>query len=91
MKYRHQKEQGQETKFKILEAGLVLWPNATPSAIGKYLGIKHSAVIYHFPNVKDAVAKYAVQVKDKRVVAMLVLVGDPLVCDKSIDLDEILK
>lgn len=91
MKYRQQFEQGRETKFKILEAGLVLWPNATPSAIAKMIGVKHSTVLYHFPNVKEAIKQYAISVKDKRVVAMLVLVGDPLVRDKSIDLDDILK
>lgn len=63
------------TRDKCLKAGLKLWPNVTAVAVGKAVGLTHSAVLYHFQNnsLKDAVAAYAVERGDKRVMAQLIV------------------
>lgn len=69
------KKQGEETRKKILEAGLKLWPNVTPATIAKELSITHALVIYHFKNVKLAVANYAVESGNSKVIAQLIASG----------------
>lgn len=65
-------KQGHERRLAILNAGLQLWPDVNPSTIAKNLGITHAAVLYHFPNVKDAVAFYAVENRHLPVLVQLI-------------------
>lgn len=79
MKYKQQIEQGRVRRFEILETGLMLWPDVTAAGIARKLGIKHSSVLYHFSNLKDAIAAYALKVNDKRVISMMILVNHPFI------------
>lgn len=75
---------GERTKAAILAAGVRLWgetcvpPGA--SAIGKALGLTHSAVLYHFRAVaplQDAIAAEAVRLCDAKVVPLLIASRNP--------------
>lgn len=66
------KEQGENTRKRILESGLKLWPDVTPSSIAADLGITHAAVLYHFENVKDAVAQYALDSDYSPVIVQMI-------------------
>ena len=76
-------EQGKTTRFEILEAGLRLWPDVTPSSVAKALHITHASVIYHFPDIKTAVANYAVAIGFSRVIVQLIAVDDESVKNMS--------
>ena len=62
---------GEKTRELILQTGLKLWPDVTPSSIAAELGITHAAVIYHFDNVKDAVAQYALDTDYSPVIVQM--------------------
>ena len=72
---------GEQTKEAILKAGLELWPDVTPSTIAAKLGITHAAVLYHFPNVKEAVAQYAVENDCSPVIVQMLATNHKLVRD----------
>lgn len=72
---------GEQTKEEILKAGLELWPDVTPSTIAAKLGITHAAVLYHFPNVKEAVAQYAVDNDCSKVIVQMLATNHKLVKD----------
>lgn len=74
-------KQGEQTKEAILKAGLELWPDVTPSTIAAKLGITHAAVLYHFPNVKEAVAQYAVETDCSPVIVQMLATNHKLVRD----------
>ena len=70
------------TKNKILDAGIKAWKknpdSVTASNIGRMIGITHAAVLYHFPKgVKNAVAEYAIEKGEKKIVAQLIALGHP--------------
>lgn len=65
------KEQGEKTRELILQTGLKLWPDVTASAIATKLGISHATVLYHFPDVKEAVAQYALDSKCSKVIVQM--------------------
>lgn len=62
---------------RILKAGLDLWPNVTAREIGRALEISHSAVLYYYKGdgLKDAVAKYAVETGNSKIIVQLLAVG----------------
>lgn len=69
---------GEETKIRILEAGVKLWPNITARAIGEEIGLTHPLVAYHFgKKIKEAVAAYAVETGKSRVIAQLIATKHP--------------
>ena len=72
---------GKQTKEEILKAGLELWPDVTPSTIAAKLGITHAIVLYHFPNVKEAVAQYAVDNDCSKVIIQMLATNHKLVKD----------
>lgn len=72
---------GKQTKEEILKAGLELWPDVTPSAIAAKLGITHVIVLYHFSNVKEAVAQYAVDNDCSKVIVQMLATNHKLVKD----------
>ena len=72
---------GEQTKEEILKAGLELWPDVTPSTIAAKLGITHAAVLYHFSNVKEAVAQYAVDNDCSKVIVQMLATNHKLVKD----------
>lgn len=79
---------GDKVKIKILQAGLQQWRvsyrNVTARNIAKTLGLTHAAVLYHFPEgVEQAVAKYAVEQKDKTVIRQLITSNHPAVSEFS--------
>lgn len=64
------------TRDKILDAGLKLWPNVTPTTVSKATGISQPNVFYHFPEgLADAVAAHAVKVGDSHVIVQLMASG----------------
>lgn len=72
---------GEQTKEEILKAGLKLWPDVTPSTIATKMGITHAAVLYHFSNVKEAVAQYAVDNDCSKVIVQMLATNHKLVKD----------
>ena len=72
---------GEQTKEEILKAGLELWPDVTPSTIARKIGITHTAVLYHFSNVKEAVAQYAVDNDCSPVIVQMLATNHKLVKD----------
>lgn len=72
---------GEQTKEEILKAGLELWPDVTPSTIATKIGITHAAVLYHFSNVKEAVAQYAVDNDCSKVIVQMLATNHKLVRD----------
>jgi len=73
------KEQGKNTRELILESGLKLWPDVTPSTIAADLGVTHATVLYHFSDVKNAVAQYALDTDCSKVVVQMLASNHPLV------------
>lgn len=67
-------KKGEATKLLMLETGIKLWPNVTARAIGRKIGLTHSAVAYHFNDgeLKDSVAAYAVETGNSKVIAQLI-------------------
>lgn len=74
-------KQGEKTRESILKAGLKLWPDVTPAKIASRLGITHATVLYHFPNVKEAVAQYAVETDCSPVIVQMLATNHKLVRD----------
>lgn len=73
MKTKH----GDKIKKKILEAGLSVWPNVTPSSVARAAGLKsHASVLYYFHSdkLKDFIAEYAVQKGDSCVIVQLLAI-----------------
>ncbi len=71
-------KKGEETKIRILEAGVKLWPNITARAIGEEIGLSHPLVAYYFgKKIKDAVAAYAIATGKSRVIAQLIAMKHP--------------
>lgn len=64
---------GEKTREKILQAGVKLWPHVTFHNVAGLSGLTPPAVLYHFPNgtLKDAVAEYAVEVGESKVIVQL--------------------
>lgn len=65
-------------KKEILQAGIKAWhenpQSVTASNIGRMIGLTHAGVLYHFPKgLKDAVAQYAMQIGDKKIVPQLIV------------------
>ena len=75
---------GDSTRTRILKAGIRMWKKDPASvnahAISKYIGMTHGTVMYHFPyGVRDAVAEYALEIKDPVIIAQLIATGSALV------------
>lgn len=67
---------GDEMKRLILETGVQLWQKdptrVTSRNIAGEIGITHAGIIYHFKgNLRDAVAKYAVEIGNSHVIVQL--------------------
>lgn len=79
------KSAGQKTKEKILNAGLELWPNITLQAVSKATDLTHPGILYHFPNgtLKEAIAEYAVETGNSKVIVQLILVEHKAVSGMS--------
>lgn len=73
------KEQGEKTRQAILDAGLKLWPDVTPSTVANKLNITHATVLYHFSDVKNAVGEYAVEKGYSPVIVQMLASGHKLV------------
>lgn len=75
-------------KDKILKAGIKAWlkdpASVTASNIGRMCKTSHALVLYHFPyGVKDAVAEYAVQIKQPVIISQLIVLQHDAVKDMS--------
>lgn len=71
-----------ETKFKILEAGLICWPDISTRKVGVQCGMTHSAILNYFPGngaLREAIAEYAVHVDDVRVIRLLICNDHPAI------------
>lgn len=71
---------GARVKARILDAGLQLWPAVSARAVGREISLTHQAVLYHMgtaDDLRDAVARHAVAVGDKRVVPVLITTRHP--------------
>jgi AcrR family transcriptional regulator len=70
-------DRGTITKENILKTGLKMWienpDHVSANGIANRIGMAHGTVLYHFPEgVKDAVAEYAVEISNSRVIAQLI-------------------
>lgn len=79
---------GEKTRRLILTTGLKMWKkdpdSVTANKVAKAIGMGHATVLYHFPEgVKNAVAEYAVERGDKRVMAQLIVAKHPAVAGLS--------
>lgn len=67
------------TRDKILDAGLVLWPNISAHAVAREVGLNSNTnVLYYFKTVdalKDAIAEHAVKTSHSKVIVQLLAVG----------------
>lgn len=73
---------GEDVKERILKIGLNLWPNISVREIGRQMDMSHSALTYHFGDaagLKHAVAKYAVDTGNSKVIVQLLAVGHPAI------------
>lgn len=68
-------------KANILNAGLELWPNVSARGIARKLGMSHSNVLYHFEDVKHAVAVHAVLIGNASIIAQLIASNDETIAD----------
>lgn len=87
-KTRKPSKRGDDTRQKILETGLQMWEENSYSvnayAIARRLGMVHGTVMYHFPyGIREAVAEYALEVKNSRVIAQLIVESHPSIRDMS--------
>lgn len=66
---------GKDIKARILNAGLLLWPNVSSRAIARHLNMSHSNVLYHFGNA-DAlqldIARHAVREGKSLIIVQLI-------------------
>jgi len=70
----------EETKLKILKAGLICWPDISARKVGEQCGMTHTAILHHFSGegtLKNAIAEHAVEVEDLRVVRLLICNDHP--------------
>jgi AcrR family transcriptional regulator len=78
---------GRHTRQRILDVGLGIARDdglkaITARAIGSHVHISHTAVLYYFNGIealRDAVAEHAIENKDARVIARLILDEHPRV------------
>lgn len=71
---------GDKVRLQILNAGLEIWPDITPSSVARAAGMKsHAAVLYHFPRneLKNAIAEHAIATGHSRVIIQLIARGHP--------------
>lgn len=79
---------GNLTREKILKTGLEMWEKDPSSvnahAISKCMGIVHGTVMYHFPDgVRDAVAAFALETGNDKVLSQLIVERHPVVAHLS--------
>jgi AcrR family transcriptional regulator len=82
---------GAGVKEQILETGMRLWEENPETFntvnVAKALGMTHGNVFYHFPTgLKNAVAQYALEKKNIKIVAQLITSGHEIV--KNMDNSE---
>ncbi len=78
-------EKGDKLREKILKVGMKLWPNVNTCKIAREIGISHPNVSYYFGRkLKDAVADYAVETGNSKVIAQLVLTEHKAIKNMSI-------
>jgi len=72
---------GQKTREKILTAGVKLWPDISLSKVARACGMTHAAVLYHYPgdSLKGAIATYAVEQRESRVIVQLIAEKHPAI------------
>ncbi len=66
------------TQQKILNAGISLWMkdplSVNASAIARRIKMTHATVLYHYGNnIKDVIAKHAVEINNVRIISQLIL------------------
>lgn len=83
---------GDQVRAAILQTGLMLWQQdaalVTARGIGAKLGLTHAGCLHHFKSsarLKDAVAAYAVHVRDRIVVPQLIVARHPAAASLSED------
>lgn len=83
-------EHGEAVRRRILEMGLQLWrvdpAYVTARRIAHELDMTHTAILYHFKHSRgltDAIAYYAVQQGESRVIARLIIAKHPAITAMS--------
>lgn len=82
---------GERMRLQILDAGLAIWRKSGPAAVtaravGKAVGLTHAGVLHHCRSssgLRDAVAQWAVQTRDRTVVPQLITSGHPAAASLS--------
>jgi len=71
-----------DTKLKILNAGLRCWPTISSRSVAGACNMTHSAILHHFPGtgaLRESVAKHAVDTGDTRVMRLLICDDHPAI------------
>lgn len=81
---------GEQVRAAILQTGLALWrvdaSKVTARGIGEVLGLTHAGVLHHSgtsAKLRDAVAQYAVKMRDPIVVPQLIVARHPAAASLS--------
>lgn len=76
---------GDRTKQRILEAGVILWPEVSLSKVAKAVDLSHGTILYHFPKgvLRDHIAEYAVKNGESRVIVQLIAECHPAISRMS--------
>lgn len=79
---------GKDVKERILNAGLILWPDVSSRSIGRYLDMSHSNILYHFGDangLKNAIAKHAIHECKSHIIVQLIASNHPSIKDMAFD------
>lgn len=79
---------GEQVRAAILQTGLAMWPDVTARGIGSALGLTHAGILHHYGSsdrLRDAIAAYAVRVRDPIVVPQLIVARHDAVSGLSDD------
>lgn len=75
----------EKIRQRILEAGIKIWHGdpmkVTARNIAKSIDMVHATILYHFgeKGIRNAVAEYAVQIGDEKIIVQLISNGHPSV------------
>lgn len=73
---------GADTREAAVEIGLSMWPDVSLRRVAQELNITHPALLHHFKSAaafKDAIAAYAIEKRDTRVIKSLIVHEHPAV------------
>jgi AcrR family transcriptional regulator len=70
-----------DVKRRALEAGIRAWPHIGVRSIAREIGVKHTAVLYHFKTLdqlKNSIATHAIDTHNTAVVLQMIMSNHPM-------------